>query len=63
VDNLERGGPASRSAAVGLAALEPLSGRVEQAAHAVLAPGRYLVAAKEQALLGEDQSGAILARA
>jgi hypothetical protein len=51
--------PVGRSAAVGSAALESLAEQVQQAAHALLAPGRYLVAVKERALLGEDQSGAI----
>jgi hypothetical protein len=45
-----------------LLALQLLAQRVQQAAHALVAPGGRLVAVEERALFGEDEAGAVALR-
>src|SRR6185436_10536450 len=54
-----RAASCARACATSSAPLEPLAEQVQQAAHAVLAQTRRLVAVEERALLGEDQAGAV----
>jgi hypothetical protein len=49
-ENVKRAAPSGGSAAVGSAALKPLSERLQETAHALLALGRHLVGIEERAL-------------